>query len=344
LKLLVLSGTALALTWPNAAAAQWTYVSSGTAVELRGLSVERDVAWASGQRGTVLRSLDGGRTWTSDTVPGAGLLDLRAVHGISADAAIVASAGEAEKGLAKIFATRDRARSWRLVHSAAQPGVFFDAVAFWDARHGIALSDPVDGAFFILLTADSGHTWARIPPAGLPRVLAGEAAFAASGTSIAVRGSSRVWIGTGGGGRSRVMHSGDQGATWSVTDVPVHAGGPAAGIFSIAFFDERHGVAAGGDYTKPRLDAPSIATTSDGGRTWRAASTQPRAYLSGVAYAGGADRLVAVGLAGTFVSTDSGATWAQTDTVALNAVRFSGTTGIAVGPHGRIARMERRAP
>ena len=50
---------------------------------------------------------------------------------------------------------------------------------------------------------------------------------------------------------------------------------------------------------------------------------------------------VAVGLAGTFVSRDGGDHWVQTDTVALNAVRFSGRTGIAVGPRGRIGRTDR---
>ena len=48
--------------------------------------------------------------------------------------------------------------------------------------------------------------------------------------------------------------------------------------------------------------------------------------------------LVAVGLAGTFVSRDSGRTWSQADTVPLNSVRFFGRTGFAVGPGGRVAR------
>jgi photosystem II stability/assembly factor-like uncharacterized protein len=136
------------------------------------------------------------------------------------------------------------------------------------------------------------------------------------------------------------MHSADRGRTWSVSEAPVHAAGPASGIFSLAFFDTRLGVAVGGDYTKPRLDATSVALTFDGGRSWTAASSPPAAYLSAVSYAGAARRLVAVGLAGTFVSRDSGRTWTQTDTVALNSVRFARAVGIAVGPRGRIARMD----
>lgn len=333
------------LALPADAVAQWTYVPSATSAELRGLSAVSDrVVWASGARGTFARSIDGGRTWVADTVPGAASLDFRAVHAFNDGAAFIASAGEAEKGLARIFGTGDGGRHWQLVYSTDQKGVFLDAIAFWDVKHGLALSDPVDERFFVLLTSDGGHTWVRVPPERLPRVLPGEAAFAASGSSLVVQGNSDVWLGTGGGGRARVMHSADRGATWSVSEAPIHAEGGASGIFSLAFFDRRRGAAVGGDYTKPRLAAQSVALTYDGGVTWVAAKAPPAAYLSGVAYAGSVGRLVAVGLAGTFVSRDSGQTWTQTDSIALNSVRFRGRAGFAVGPSGRVARTDSIRP
>ncbi|HET9454359.1 MAG TPA: hypothetical protein VFO66_08760 [Gemmatimonadaceae bacterium] len=329
---------------PAISQAQWTYVNSGTTAELRGLSAVNDrVVWASGARGTVVRTVDGGRTWQADSASDFGTLDLRSVHAMSEGRALAASAGEAEKGLARILATID-GRAWRGVYDTRLKGAFFDAIAFWDARRGVVLSDPVDGAFLVLRTDDGGRGWTRLPAASLPPVLAGEAAFAASGSSIALTGDANVWIGTGGGGRSRVMRSRDAGLSWSVADVPVHAEGPAAGIFSIAFFDARRGVAAGGDYTKPRLAASSVALTSDGGATWRAAKAPPAAYLSGVAFAGDTSRLVAVGLAGTFVSRDGGDSWTQTDTVAMNSVRCAGKRCFAAGPRGRVAYLDSIAP
>ena len=329
-----------ALALPSPAAAQWTYVASATAAELRGLSMaDRGVVWASGARGTVVRSRDGGRTWIADTVPGATTLDLRSIHALNDGAVFVASAGEAEKGLAKIFATGDAGRHWRQVFTTGDTGVFLDAIAFWDVKHGIALSDPVGGAFVLLLTDDGGRTWSRLPPESLPRNHPGEAAFAASGSALAIAGGSHVWIGTG-GGVARVMHSADRGRTWSVTDVPVDARGSAAGVFSVAFADARHGIAVGGDYTQPRLASRSVAITSDGGRSWRAAVAPPAAYLSGVAFAGSPKDVVAVGLAGTFVSRDGGDHWVQRDTVSMNSVRFRGRTGVAVGPRGRIGRTD----
>lgn len=332
------------LVCPSVAEAQWTYVPSGTTAELRGMSVVDDrVVWASGARGTVVRTTDGGRTWVADSAADVGTLDLRSVHAFNDRRAIAASAGEAEKGLAHILATID-GRSWRSVWTTSETGAFLDAIGFWNGQRGIALSDPLDGAFLVLRTDDGGRGWRRIPAAALPPVLQGEAAFAASGSSIALAGDADVWVGTGGGGRARVMHSADAGRSWSVVDVPVHAEGAAAGIFSVAFHDARRGAVAGGDYTKPRLAANSVALTDDGGRTWRVAKSPPAAYLSGIAFAGDARRLVAVGLAGTFVSRDGGDSWMQTDTIAMNSVRCAGTRCFAAGPRGRVAFLDSIAP
>ncbi len=309
-------------------------------MEFRGLSVVGDVVWASGARGTVARSGDGGATWRIDTVAGATHLDFRAIHGIDARTAFAASAGEAEKGLAAIYATHDAGRSWQRVYSTDTKGVFFDAIAFWDAKRGIALSDPVDSAFFLLETLDGGRTWARLPPANQPRVLPGEAAFAASGSSLALGSDGSIRIGTGGGGRARVMMSSDRGRTWRVIETPVHAQGAAAGIFAVDFAG-RDAIAVGGDYTQPRLPAASVALSRDAGATWRAAANPPAAYLSGVALDRGRRRAMAVGLAGTFLSTDGGESWTQTDTVPLNAVRATKSGWLAVGPRGRLARATR---
>ncbi len=330
------------------AAAQWQMASVATRAEFRGLSLASDtVAWASGTHGTVARTTDRGGHWTLFHVPGADSLDLRSIVGLTADIAVTASAGAAEAGQARIFRTADGGATWSAVYRTERQGVFLDALAFWDDRHGIAQSDPVDGTFFLLTTDDGGLTWTPVPASALPPTLPGEAAFAASGGCLVVWGTGDVWLGTGGGARARVFHSADRGRSWTVSDTPVHAGGSASGIFALAFRDSMHGVAVGGDYTAPRAKFVNAAITDDGGRTWRAArGPLVAAYLSGVSYAGTANDLLAVGLAGTAWSADGGESWTAVDTLPLNAVRARGAFWAAAGPKGRLGRWsgaERRA-
>jgi len=328
------------------AAAQWQQQASPTDAELRGLSVvSPSVVWASGQRGTVLHTTDGGAHWTRDTIPGAGTLDLRAIAATSPTTAHAISIADSSR----VYRTTDGGRTWSRRWSATRKGTFLDAIQFWDAKNGIAMSDPVDGKLLLIVTSDGGDSWREIPADRLPPALQGEGGFAASGTCLAVQGSSHVWIATGGAVSARVYHSADRGVTWTVHDTPLRAGVASAGVFSVAFRDARHGVIAGGDYEKPTLRGRNLATTSDGGATWTLidSAATPAGYRSAVAIVPGtrANTLVAVGLTGSDVSVDGGATWQSADSTAYNSVAFaSPSAGWAVGPKGRIARWSGTVP
>ena len=108
----------------------------------------------------------------------------------------------------------------------------------------------------------------------------------------------------------------------------------------MAFRDGRRGIAVGGDYQMVRGGLPNVALTEDGGRTWRTAKGPlPVGYLSAVTFVPGSSSVVAVGLAGTAFSNDSGESWIMVDTTAYNSVRFDGpNAGWAAGPKGRVAR------
>ena len=333
----------VALFVPAVALAQWTPQESGTNAEFRGLSaVSPKIVWASGTRGRVARTVDGGATWQIDTVAGADSLDLRAIHAFDARTAVAISAGEAEKGQAKIYRTSDGGRSWSLVWETNQKGVFLDAIAFWDAKHGLILSDPVEGKLFLLTTSDGGASWRRIPPHALPAPLPNEGFFAASGTCLTTSGPSSAYIGSGGAATARVFRTTDRGRTWHAADTPLHAGDPASGVFSVVFRDAKHGVAVGGRYDRPHESLPNVALSDDGGATWHAPDgTLPVGYYSGAAWVPHAKTptVVAVGLAGTVRSVDGGRSWATVDSVAYNSVAFAApNVGWAVGPRGRIAK------
>ncbi|HEX6650431.1 MAG TPA: hypothetical protein VF075_12860, partial [Pyrinomonadaceae bacterium] len=246
-------------------APQWAMQTSGVAERLRGSSaVSERVAWASGANSTVLRTLDGGQTWQKLNVT-SDVLDFRDVDAIDAQTAYVMGAGNGPAS--RIYKTTDGGKTWTLQFKNEDPKAFLDAMSFWDANHGIAFGDSVDGQLYIMTTADGGRVWSRVPVAGLPAALENEGAFAASGTNIAIFGKTHAWIGTGASAKARVLRTADGGRTWQVSETPL-AAGPSAGIFSIAFRDAKHGVVAGGDYRKEQEAVDNLAVTSDGGVTW----------------------------------------------------------------------------
>ncbi len=324
-----------------AAAGAWaqtfTVQTSGTTSALRGVwAVSDQVVWASGTRGTYLRTLDGGAHWMAATVPDAGSLDFRDVQGVDADTAYLLSIGKG--ATSRVYKTTDGGTHWTISLQNADANGFFDEMAFWNPRHGILVGDQVDGQMVVMATEDGGASWQRLK---MPPALPGEGAFAASGTGITVLDDREVWIGTGGKDAARVYHSSDAGRTWSVVSTPIRADADDAGIFSVAFADARHGIAVGGSYRKFNETTGVIAVTADGGATWTVpAGAPPKGFRSAVTYLADSKMWIAVGTSGADVSTDGGQNWKQFDTGNYNAVSFaSGKAGWAVGPGGRIAKF-----
>jgi photosystem II stability/assembly factor-like uncharacterized protein len=318
------------------ACAQWQAQTINTRSDFRGLCVvSARVAWVSGTAGTYGRTTDGGTTWSVGTVPGAEKLYFRDVEAFAGSTAYLLSAGPGDAS--RIYKTVDGGKSWALQFKSADPAAFLDAMAFWDDKNGIALGDPVKGRFQVLVTADGGANWKLLAATRLPPTLSGEGAFAASGTCLITQGERDVWFGTGGANKARVFHSRDRGLHWEVSETPIVAGAPSAGIFSIAFRDPHHGMIVGGDYRKPDATGATAALTADGGKTWRLIDQQ-LPFRSAVAWA--KDRWVAVGTSGSHSSQDDGATWKRLDREHYNGVGFSATgEGWAVGPNGRIAKF-----
>lgn len=315
---------------------------SGTDALLIGTSVVNDsVVWVSGSKGTWLRTTNGGATWEGGTVPGADSLEFRDVHAFDAENAFLLSIGTGDQS--RIYRTSDAGETWALTFRNDEPRGFFDCFDFWDARHGMAFSDSVDGEFLLIETADGGATWTRIPADRLPPAREGEGAFAASGTCLVVRGDATAWIGTGASdGGARVLRTTDRGRTWSVAETPI-VKGTSAGIASLAFRNERHGAALGGDIAEPDSPSDNVALTRDGGETWTLGG---RPTFTGAVYGSswvpGAPEptLVAVGPKGVSYSTDGGVGWAALDTLNHWGVAFaSPERGWAVGPEGRISRL-----
>lgn len=222
----------------------------------------------------------------------------------------------------------------KLVYEEKHEKVFYDSMQFWNDNEGIAIGDPIENCFCIIITRDGGETWNKISCEKLPKMEEGEAAFAASNSNIVIK-ENHTWI-VSGGKKSRVFYSSDKGNSWKVYETPIVQGEAMTGIFTTDFYDDKIGFIAGGNYEKPNQNFQNKALTVDGGKTWKLVGENTGfGYASCVQFVpnSNGNQLVSVGASGLFYSNDRGNSWKQFSTDAsLYTIRFvNDTTAIAAG-------------
>ena len=336
---LVLLAVAIFVDAADSSGVSWTVQTSGLDTNLRGVSAapvhspEGLAVWASGSNGVILRSVDRGKTWKQLHVAGGDSLDFRSIRAFDATTAYVMSSGIGE--LSRIYKTTDGGVNWNLQYTDKRAAFFLDALVCIGPKNCFALSDPVDGKFLLLATSDGEH-WRELPRDGMPAALPNEGAFAASGTSLLVRGAD-IYFATG-GPAARVFHSPDFGNTWTAVETPIAHGNASSGIFSIALMGNTI-VAVGGNYQEPGRSEDTAAYSVDNGKTWKLAARQPGGYRSAVAWID-YDAVAAVGPNGEDISEDAGVHWQHSNSLPLNALAVAGySNGWAVGPKGVVARV-----
>ena len=317
-------------------------------------ALSRDVVWAVGTGGTVVRTTDGGATWTAGVVPGADTLQFRDVHAFSAREAVVLSIGPGASS--RVYRTEDAGARWTLTFVNPEAEGFFDCLAFWDASNGFAFSDSVDGRFLYAETSDGGRSWTLQDR--LPEAATGEGGFASSGTCAATGAAGAGWIATGNAAVPRVLRTSDYGQTWRAAAVPLD-GGDAAGATSLAFRagppGRQWGLAVGGSLAAPDAVGRTTARSLDGGQTWTAGGALPfagaaygAAWLGdGLGTRGTPGAALAVGPGGVAVTADGAATWALVSDETHWGLAVAPPTPVAtasvawlVGPEGRVTRVE----
>jgi photosystem II stability/assembly factor-like uncharacterized protein len=318
----------LATLVAGAQSGPWEIEDSGSSAGLRGIhALGGGVVWASGTGGTVLRSEDTGYLWQQCAVPpGAGKLDFRGIWAWDALDVLILSSGPGD--LSRLYQTTDGCSSWQLVLTNSDPAGFWDGLIFFDRQHGLIYGDPTHGVKFGLLeTRDGGRTW---NPATELQPLPGESVFAASNSAMTANGG-WIWLGTS---KGRVLRTRDL-VTWQSAQTPMASGNDSSGVFSVAFRDQKHGIAVGGDYRKPGEATGTAAYTSDGGEHWSVPRKLPHGYRSAVAWDASEQAWITVGGNGSDISYDDGVTWQWLDSGNWNALSLPW----AVGPNGQIGKL-----
>lgn len=350
---------AFVLSGVSSVRAQWEMIDIQSKAPMRAVhTLTPTLCWIGSSGGNILKTKDGGKTWTTYHLPDSDSLDFRDIHAFSSEVALAMSAGLSQDGKARIYRTEDGGQHWELVYSTTQPDVFLDGLSFWNKKRGICQGDPVNGRFFILLTQDGGKTWTELPEASRPVAQDHEACFAASGTSLITYGKGMAFFGTGGAKQARIMRSLDYGTSWEAITTALPAG-PSSGVFGLHFSSAKQGIAVGGDYKQTDEEAPNVLTTSDGGATWSLQkATVPAGLKECVAQYKMTNKtwngqtqirkdnkiLVAVGPSGTSLSFDKGYSWKELDQQPFHSASFAGSIGFAVGAAGRVGKITRLSP
>lgn len=279
----------------------------------------------------VVRTIDGGNTWSIGSVTAPATWNIANIYGIDANNAFVSMFNASAAG-GRVYRTTDGGATWTQVGTNMFTAAtsFADVVYFWDLNNGMAMGDPIGNPlkYEIWLTSDNGTTWTQVPPANLP-TLTNAAEYGI--TNLYSHAQGHVWFATTYGD---VYHSGDGGNNWTkaATGLPAYnlAGGGRQDITDVAFTDSLNGLAIQVNAT---TSVVTVAQTSDGGATW-SIITPSGAFFPGdvCGVPGLAGGYISAGSStiagfGSGISTDYGLTWTGIDAnVSHTSVDFASPT------------------
>jgi photosystem II stability/assembly factor-like uncharacterized protein len=313
-------------------------------VSLRGLAVPSEkVIWASGSKGSIALSVDGGNTFNWSQVQGYENRDFRAIHAWNEQEAIIVAVAAP----AVILKTIDGGAHWNKVYENKDTSMFLDAIVFKNVNEGTVIGDPIEGTIFLLHTSDKGAHWRKADNSfWKSKVQDGEAFFASSNSNI-VHDFQSTFLVTG-GTKSRLWIDG------VAMNIPIIQGANSTGANSISISpNSNHLIIAGGDFNKPnevntnfvKLDRYKYPNSSNKHLSpstyfWKVDKkvSNLNGYKSSLAYLSNKS-IIACGTSGVDISKNAGKTWQNISKESFHVLKIQPNTKSAflAGSGGRIA-------
>ena len=318
-------------------------LSQKKGVSIRGLAVpNQNTIWASGSKGSIAKSVNGGADFEWMQVKGYESRDFRSIHAWDdKEAIIVAIAAPAI-----ILKTKDGGTSWYKVYENTDTLMFLDAIHFKDAANGLVVGDPISNHIFLLSTVDKGENWNEVPSSYFKTPLEkGEAFFASSGSNIAQLSKDDFLV--SGGVRSRLWING------SAMNIPIVQGGTSTGANSMAISPNGNNIMiVGGDFMKDTSRTQNavglkLFIKPNSNKKWQSEKIPywkidefvgfPNGYRSGVEYVSNTI-LISCGTSGVDISKNKGKNWDLISTESFHVVRKQPNTKAVflAGGGGRI--------
>ncbi|MES2003536.1 MAG: oxidoreductase [Bacteroidota bacterium] len=338
IKIVLLAFCVLQFCSVNAQQPTIQVLESGKKISIRGLSVVNDnIIWASGSRGSVARSTNGGATFTWMTVPGYEKSDFRDIEAFDENTAIIMGITEP----AVLLKTTDGGKNWRKIFEDTTKGAFFDAMDFSHDKYGFVIGDPINHALFIAETLNQGESWELISPgrgSAFYQAKEGEAFFASSGTNIKMLSFGyNHFLMASGGKVSRLWYGNRQDS------IPIMQGKESTGANSIAVFNNKKAVIVGGDFTRdtiPTNNCVFFDLNLPTQVTFKIPTTPPHGYRSCVIYLT-KNNLLTCGTSGVDISKDGGNNWTLISKESFHVCQKArkGKAVFLAGGNGRIAKL-----
>lgn len=307
-------------------------LSQKKGVSIRGMAVpNKNTIWASGSKGSIAKSVNGGSEFEWLQVKGYESRDFRSIHAWDDKEAIIVAVAAP----AIILKTKDGGATWYKVYENSDTLMFLDAIHFKDTSNGLVVGDPINNQIFLLSSNDKGENWNEVPSSYFKTPLEkGEAFFASSGSNIAQLSKADFLV--SGGLRSRLWINGE------AVNIPIIQGGKTTGANSMAISPNGNNLMiVGGDFMKDTSRLQNAVGLKQLLRKskWVISRSlgHPNGYRSGVEYITDSI-LIACGTTGVDISINQGKSWELISTESFHVVRKQPNTKAVflAGAGGRI--------